>query len=454
MKPSARLVVLLGLGFLALLSARVVPVARAAALVVTSTADSTANDAACTLREAVTNANDNAATWADCAPGTVGLDTINFAIPVSDPGCSSPNVCTISMATAITPLPQITDNLTLDGTGQKITLSGALTNRVLWVTSSVILNVNALTIADGAGGLTGGGGIFNNGGTLNVTSSAFTHNFAVTGGAIDNSAGIVNITNSTFYENESVSDIENGNAGNGGTMNVYNSTIDGSADTVPGGLGVINDSGTTVLQNTIVANENGGNCAVVVGSLTANTFNLSTDGTCDTATTSASINLGPFQYNGGWTQTMAISTGSSALDVGSNAVCNAAPVNGFDQRGITRPQNLVCDVGAYEFQKTTAVNVFGLNGKVNLKGDVILRWQSATELQISGFNVYRKTASSGWQMANRKFIQAKRPGDVSGQRYRFKDAAVKGGVRYWYKVEVVYADGHSEWTEVVRVRTR
>ena len=52
--------------------------------------------------------------------------------------------------------------------------------------------------------------------------------------------------------------------------------------------------------------------------------------------------------SGGPTQTIALNPGSVAIDAGLDAVCAAAPVNGRDQRGVTRPQGPHCDSGAYE----------------------------------------------------------------------------------------------------------
>jgi hypothetical protein len=46
---------------------------------------------------------------------------------------------------------------------------------------------------------------------------------------------------------------------------------------------------------------------------------------------------------GGYTQTIPLLPGSSAIETGNNATCAAA-----DQRGITRPQGAHCDIGAYE----------------------------------------------------------------------------------------------------------
>ena len=53
--------------------------AQAAGLTVTTTADDTTTDGACSLREALGNANNDAATFPDCPAGT-GADTITFAL--------------------------------------------------------------------------------------------------------------------------------------------------------------------------------------------------------------------------------------------------------------------------------------------------------------------------------------------------------------------------------------
>ncbi|MGA9049677.1 MAG: choice-of-anchor U domain-containing protein [Dehalococcoidia bacterium] len=57
--------------------------------------------------------------------------------------------------------------------------------------------------------------------------------------------------------------------------------------------------------------------------------------------------LGPLQNNGGPTSTMAITSSSPAYNRGTN---DGAPAT--DQRGVSRPQAGICDVGAYEFQST------------------------------------------------------------------------------------------------------
>ncbi len=60
--------------------------------------------------------------------------------------------------------------------------------------------------------------------------------------------------------------------------------------------------------------------------------------------------LGPLWDNGGSTKTMLPGSGSSAIDHGDAATCSAAPVDGLDQRGVTRPEGAACDIGAVELR--------------------------------------------------------------------------------------------------------
>ncbi|MGB8212716.1 MAG: choice-of-anchor Q domain-containing protein, partial [Anaerolineales bacterium] len=70
--------------------------------------------------------------------------------------------------------------------------------------------------------------------------------------------------------------------------------------------------------------------------------NLIGDASCSPAL-SGDPKLGPLADNSGPTWTMALLPGSPAIDVGNDATCLAT-----DQRGITRPQGVHCDIGAFE----------------------------------------------------------------------------------------------------------
>jgi len=208
------------------------------------------------------------------------------------------------------------------------------------------------------------GGAICNGGTLTIINSTFNDNVAhkFVGGAIAN-YGTLTITNSTFSGNSSGSQGLGGGILNGGLFQssgllvIRNSTFAGNTAGLGGG-GIFNTTGSAAgLEDSIMANNPGGNC---LGALLTKGYNLSSDDTCDFGgpgdLNNIDAKLGRLQDNGGPTETMALLPGSPAIDSGNPSGCPDA--NGHllktDQRGAPRPDKEDtggCDMGAYEREK-------------------------------------------------------------------------------------------------------
>jgi predicted outer membrane repeat protein len=199
----------------------------------------------------------------------------------------------------------------------------------------------------------GGGGIVSVQGTTNVTRDTFAGNSATGaagGGAIDNDA-TVNITNSTFNGNTGGTN-GGGAIQNFGTAAITWSTFSGNNSPFGANLHNATTTGSLTVSETIVANGGGGgsNCsgtpAVVDGG-----YNIDTGTSCGFSTAnhskpSTNPALGPLASNGGPTQTMALPSGSPAVDAVPTTVAGCS--GSTDQRGTTRPQGPACDIGAYE----------------------------------------------------------------------------------------------------------
>ncbi len=345
--------------------------AMAATITVTNTDDSGAGS----LREAITNA----------APG----DTINFSVT---------GTITLTSGQLL-----ISKDLTISGPGaDSLAISGNNASRVFKISLSKTVTISGVTIQNGniPTGQQGGGGISNWGtltlnnvvvknNTVNGTDSSDVgggiknggmgpamltiNNSTVTGNTADRGGGIFNAGSTTLsLSNSTISD---NTAVDGGGMEIYgtaaltNVTISGNTATgICGGIlneviasltnvtisgntghpgGIRNDAGGSItLSNTIVANSiSGANCA---GAVTSNSYNLSSDNTCSFHGTGDLNNtdplLGPLQDNGGPTFTHALLAGSPAIDAADPA--NFPPT---DQRGVTRPQGIGPDIGAYEY---------------------------------------------------------------------------------------------------------
>jgi CSLREA domain-containing protein len=207
-----------------------------------------------------------------------------------------------------------------------------------------------------------GGGIYNNG-TTNLSNSLVSANDAHNGGGIYNADfATANVTNSTFYFN--TTDLQNGGGiYNQGTLNVSNSTFDlnvagNFTSQGTSGGGIYNDSqatGSTTVKSTIIArdaancNDQFPSCANisdVAGSFISQGFNLigSSDGSTGftaatdiTGTSSFPVDPGldpnGVQPNGGPTETVALLSGSRAIDKGNSTTIGGIHLT-VDQRGV------------------------------------------------------------------------------------------------------------------------
>ena len=221
-----------------------------------------------------------------------------------------------------------------------------------WPEPHTVTIIDRSTIADnvaaGQGsGYADGGAVENFASTLIVANSTISRNTAAGvvdafGGAISNASyqdyppALVRLINSTMADNSA--------SGEGGGLSNY--------------LYFPSDVVEAKFVNTIVAGNtapSGSGCFGAGGLLTSQGNNLEDADTCNFNRPSDQVNanaaLGPLQDNGGPPQTHALLPGSQAIDAANNAVCARSPINGIDQRGVSRPQNDACDVGAYEAEE-------------------------------------------------------------------------------------------------------
>jgi beta-glucanase (GH16 family) len=295
-----------------------------------------------------------------------------------------------------------------------LTISGGGTVRVLEIAAGTTATVRNLTLANGygwqlAGGVLnngdltldhvvlsgntmatdagdfwqGGGGIYNgDGASLNLVDSTVAGNTARWSGG-----GVYSFFNSkTTIVRSTISGNTSGDVGGGirslGSMTITNSTISGNTATGWHGGAIFHTDGAMEIESSTITNNKGPDWAastifngsfggpaptlkltntIVSGNqwyacdhwTGANTLisgghNLVQDDTCSPVASDkvgADPKLGPLADNGGPTQTHALLAGSQATDAADGVTSPAT-----DQRGVTRPQGLLPDIGAYEAQ--------------------------------------------------------------------------------------------------------
>jgi hypothetical protein len=196
-------------------------------------------------------------------------------------------------------------------------------------------------------------------GTVQLTDSTISGNTGDDGGGIEAEA-ILRVTNSTISGNTALVDgggISSSAPAGASTLFLTNVTIVGNTAQSFDTGGGIQVRGTADLLNTIIANntDQGSSAPDCDGDVNSLGNNLIEDVTgCNiTGDTAGNItgtdpNLGALADNGGPTFTHAVSPGTPPYNAGRNAGCPAT-----DQRGVARPQEGTCEIGAYEFQVVT-----------------------------------------------------------------------------------------------------
>jgi beta-glucanase (GH16 family) len=293
-----------------------------------------------------------------------------------------------------------------------LTISGNNTDRVLIVNAGVAASVAHLGLADGYGWQLAGGVLNNGDLTLDhvtVTGNAMATNagdFWQGGGGIYSGDGAtLSLIDSTVADNQAawsgggvyaffnttttiVRSTISGNVSNDvgggirslGDMTIINSTISGNTSTGWHGGAIFHTDGAMEILNSTIANNKGPDWApsaifngsfggpaptltltntIISGNqwyacdhwtganvLTSGGHNLVQDDTCSpVASDKIGVDplLGPLADNGGPTLTHALLPDSPAIDAADDALSPAT-----DQRGVSRPQGVHADIGAYE----------------------------------------------------------------------------------------------------------
>jgi len=289
---------------------------------------------------------------------------------------------------------------TITVTNSTLSSNRAIFGGGIYNSSVVTLSVSNSTLTGNSATGTGdGGGIYNNG-TLMVTNSIFSGNSAKgNGGGIENwhmmfmtkstltgnlakdgggiaNFGTVTVSNSTLSSNSAK---EEGGAiyTQLGEVTLNNSTVTGNRAVISGGgLASAGFSGmNTAISNSIVSGNIISDTAapddLVLFASTTDSFssggynligaigaNITFSGTGD-ITGVNNPKLSPLAANGGDTLTHALLSDSQAIDNGN---CSSGPAT--DQRGVPRPQDLDCDIGAFEVPCSITV----LNNQSNGSG--------------------------------------------------------------------------------------
>ena len=329
----------------------------------------------------------------------------------------------------------------------------------------------------------GGGGMHVESGSPILTNVTFSNNLSDRGGGLQNSYSSITLTNVTFSNNSTSSQglgggmdvygsmnikltnvtFDNNSADEGGglfmgissTGTITNATFNNNSANKGGGIycttfdltlknvtihnnsasnsggGIYNDCSDLYIRNTILWGNTSVHGPQIQYGATSINDSVIQNG-CPAGSTCANIIttnplLGTLGNYGGFTQTILLQAGSSAIDTGNDSTCPAT-----DQRNMARPQGAHCDIGAFEYVEPVTET---LTVKSVAAQDGWVLESSETSMVGGTFNGSNPTLVLGDDVANKQyrgvlsFNTASLPDSavVTGVTLKVKQSAIVGG---------------------------
>lgn len=98
----------------------------------------------------------------------------------------------------------------------------------------------------------------------------------------------------------------------------------------------------------------------------------------------------------------------------------------------------------------TLINLSSFTASTKFR-NVVIAWETTTELDNLGFNILRSESESGnYTKINRKLLKAKGT-STKGASYKFKDKNIEEGKTYWYKLEDIDSNTGPTQHDAVKV---
>jgi len=150
-----------------------------------------------------------------------------------------------------------------------------------------------------------------------------------------------------------------------------------------------------------------------------------------------------------WTATL------GSMSPTNNGTNNGTASSTFTSNGTVGTANLSLTVdgqtlsGDVAVTAPTATLISSLKGKQD-GAQVKLVWKTASELNLTGFNVWRARGKGEFVKLNAEPIAPMNPGNSSGSTYTYFDPLSKKG-NYHYKLELL-TTGETQFTESITVR--
>lgn len=154
-------------------------------------------------------------------------------------------------------------------------------------------------------------------------------------------------------------------------------------------------------------------------------------------------------YSGGVTGGILIAgSGTTPPNIDGANYISGIGVGGFADGGMGGNGLIVIS-----YEQSTAVTLSSFTAGETDDGGVILRWETAAEIDNAGFNIYRSKHKNGAYTKINEELIAANGSETEGASYSYEDTPPKRGT-YYYKLEDVDSNGVSTMHGPVKGRIR
>jgi hypothetical protein len=227
------------------------------------------------------------------------------------------------------------------------------------------------------------------------------------------------------------------------TLTVENCTVDWMHDA--SAAGIQTQLSMVIVKNAIVTNS--GTSFKQNGGFMSGANNTSSDATAATFFTSAQTGVAAaalFVSPDVAAADLHLKSGAVAIDTGMDLTSSYAFASlAMDIDGQKRPAGAAWDRGADEFGATTAVTLQSFEARGE-DGAVQLSWETASELDNLGFNLYRSSSEGGPYERITAGVIAGLGSSPTGSTYGYRDTGLTNGVRYLYELEDIETTGATQ----------
>ena len=126
---------------------------------------------------------------------------------------------------------------------------------------------------------------------------------------------------------------------------------------------------------------------------------------------------------------------------GVDTVTNTATITNVNDS--VAPNNTSSDPVSILFP--TAVTLASFTAENHSGQDVLLQWQTASELDAVGFNLYRRSSdNTSFEQINEALIPSQAPGSLFGSTYTWLDLDMDAGKTYYYLLDAMDVNGRTQ----------